>query len=328
MITDPIFCPTCGHNLTEQDIGGRLRPKCDHCGYVHYLNPVPGVGLLIETEAGLVLIRRKNPPHQGEWTLPSGFVEINETAEEAAMREAEEETGLKVKIVELVAVNSFPEGPPSSGIIIFFRVVPIGGALQAGDDATEAQVFTPLNMPLIPFRTHREAVGLWLERQRNPLLHQTTDSGFVHEQDYIIREADSADLPELSAILKLIPHHRSLHGNVYWGEVAQRFREVDGLYVLVAQTRQHPPMLIGMVAFSVLRTLTEGIAFVSDLAVLPVYQRRGIGAVLIEAVRARAQKLGLHTLMVNADRLPFGVRAFFEAESFEALDMLVRPVDE
>jgi GNAT superfamily N-acetyltransferase len=87
-------------------------------------------------------------------------------------------------------------------------------------------------------------------------------------------------------------------------------------------------MLIGMVAFSVLRTLTEGIAFVSDLAVLPVYQRRGIGAVLIEAVRARAQKLGLHTLMVNADRLPFGVRAFFEAESFEALDMLVRPVDE
>ena len=327
MIKNPIYCPTCGHHLTEQEVGGRLRPKCGNCGYVHYLNPVPGVGLLIEVEGGLVLIRRKNPPHQGEWTLPSGFVEINETAEEAAVREAEEETSLKVKIIELVAVNSFPEGPPRSGIIIFFRVVPIGGTLQAGDDATEAAIFTPQNMPLISFRTHREAVGLWLERQRTPLL-QESRFDLLHEQDYLIREADSTDLQELIAILKLIPQHRSLNGTVYWGQIAQRFREVDGLHVLVAQTRQHPAMLIGMVAFSALRTLTGGIAFVSDLAVLPVYQRRGIGAMLIEAVRTRAEKLGLTTLMVNTEHLPFGVRAFFEAESFQAVDMLVRPVNE
>mgnify|MGYP001027402886 FL=1 len=103
------YCPICSHELTEREEGGRMRPSCDNCGYVHYVNPVPGVGLLIEMDAGIVLIQRGNPPHKGDWTLPSGFVEADESAEEAAIREAEEETGLKVEIVEMAGVNSFPE---------------------------------------------------------------------------------------------------------------------------------------------------------------------------------------------------------------------------
>ncbi|NJM42690.1 MAG: NUDIX hydrolase, partial [Anaerolineae bacterium] len=89
------------------------------CGYVHYENPVPGVGLLIEHEGQLVLIRRGHPPHVGEWALPSGFIEVDETAEQAAVREAYEETGLQVELTELFSVHSFPEGPPRSGIIVF-----------------------------------------------------------------------------------------------------------------------------------------------------------------------------------------------------------------
>ncbi|MEQ9030974.1 MAG: NUDIX hydrolase, partial [Aggregatilineales bacterium] len=95
------YCPICSHELVQRESGGRMRASCDNCGYVHFVNPVPGVGLLIEMDGGIVLIQRGNPPHQGDWTLPSGFVEADESAEEAAIREAEEETGLKVEIIEM-----------------------------------------------------------------------------------------------------------------------------------------------------------------------------------------------------------------------------------
>src|SRR5688572_4882786 len=133
-----IYCPVCGHTLGTREEGGRLRQACSNCGYVHYVNPVPAVGIIIEMDGGVVLIRRNNPPHQNEWTLPSGFIEADESAEDAAAREAEEETGLKVEIIEMAGVNSFPEGPPVSGIMIFFRARPVGGELVAGDDALEA----------------------------------------------------------------------------------------------------------------------------------------------------------------------------------------------
>src|SRR5262245_13889749 len=127
------YCPVCGHTpLSIREEGGRLRQVCDNCGYVHYVKPIPAVGILIEMDGGVVLIRRSNPPHKGEWTLPSGYIEADESAEEAAVREAEEETGLKVSIIEMAGVNSFPEGPPASGIIIFFRAKPTDGELHGG----------------------------------------------------------------------------------------------------------------------------------------------------------------------------------------------------
>ncbi len=171
-MTDLIYCPVCGHTLGMKEVGGRMRQACPNCGYVHYVNPVPAVGILIEMDGGVVLIRRGQPPHQGEWTLPSGFIEADESAEAAAIREAHEETGLRVEILEMMGINSFPEGPPLSGIMIFYRAKPIGGILQGGEDATEAKVFESGSLPRLPFRTHRETIALWLKRQKAYPLHQ------------------------------------------------------------------------------------------------------------------------------------------------------------
>jgi ADP-ribose pyrophosphatase YjhB (NUDIX family) len=161
-----MFCQNCGQPLTPRFLDGRDRlfcdPNCAGCGYVHYENPVPGVGLLIEHAGQLVLIKRGHPPHVGEWALPSGFIEVDETAEQAAVREAYEETGLQVELTELFSVHSFPEGPPRSGIIIFYRARPLDiGAMQAGDDAREVQLFSIENLPPMSFRTHREALDRW-----------------------------------------------------------------------------------------------------------------------------------------------------------------------
>lgn len=312
-----VYCPVCGHNLIEREEAGRIRQVCENCGYVHYVNPVPAVGILIEMDGGVVLIQRKHPPHQGRWALPSGYIEADESAEEAAIREAEEETGLKVEIVELAGVNSFPEGPPLSGIMIFFRARPVGGALRAGDDAADARVFPAAEVPLLPFRTHREAMAQWLAGQGE---HKNGAVSVAHN-DFIIRPAEAADANEIMALLHLIPANRSLSRDE-WREVYQRFREAMDIEVFVAVDPQTPPIIVGVVALSVVRALTEGRGLINDLAVLPTYQRRGVGSALLEAAMKRAERLNLHHLMINLERADDRARAFYTALGFSQGDML------
>ncbi|MFN8528043.1 MAG: GNAT family N-acetyltransferase [Anaerolineae bacterium] len=312
------YCPVCGHELGQREEGGRVRQACPNCGYVHYVNPVPAVGMLIEMDGGVVLIRRMHPPHQGRWTLPSGFIEADESAEEAAIREAEEETGLKTEIIELAGINSFPEGPPVSGIMIFYRMRPIGGELKGGDDAIEAKVFKAEDLPLLPFRTHREVISTWLEQRARdgeaapPVRH--TDEP-VERQDFIIRPAEAADSNELIALLALIPVNRALTRDEM-REAYQRFRESDSIHVFVAEARQTPKIIIGFIALSVVRTLTEGRGFINDMAVLPTYQRRGVGAALLEAAIRSAAAHNLRHVMVNAERANDRVSAFYAAAGF------------
>ncbi|MEO0563786.1 MAG: GNAT family N-acetyltransferase [Chloroflexota bacterium] len=319
MPADPVYCPVCGEILTQSEFGGRLRPACDNCGYVHYMNPVPGVGMLIEIDGGLVLIQRKNPPHKGRWTLPSGFVEVDESAEEAAVREAEEETGLKTRIMDLAAVNSFPEGPPTSGIMIFYRMTPTGGELIAGDDAAAVRVFQPSELPLIPFRTHREMVARWLEDQQTPPNPNVT-SNLVREKDFIIRAAKASDMNEIGALMQLIPANRDLTSKD-WARIMQRVRDVDSLELFVAEARQTPPIIIGMTSLSLARSLTESVGFINDMAVLPQFQRRGVGAALIQATMQRARSLRLDALYVNRNRANDQARAFYRATGFDQGDL-------
>ena len=311
------YCPVCGHKLSTREEAGRIRQVCENCGYIHYVNPVPAVGIVIEKDGGVVLIQRKHPPHQGRWVLPSGYIEADESAEEAAIREAEEETGLKVEIIEMAGVNSFPEGPPLSGIMIFFRARPVGGELKAGDDAADARVYRADELPLLPFRTHREMMAQWLAHHGEA----NTAEPSPLPQDFIIRPAEAADAHEIMALLHLIPANRALARDD-WREIIQRFREASGLDVFVAVDRQQPPIIIGFVALSVVRGLTEGRGLINDLAVLPTYRRRGIGTALLEAAMKRAERLNLHHLMVNAQRADDQARAFYTALGFDGGDIL------
>jgi 8-oxo-dGTP diphosphatase len=306
------YCPICGHTLGSRAEGGRVRQACDNCGYVHYVNPVPAVGIVIEMDGGLVLIRRNHPPHKGRWALPSGYIEADESAAEAAIREAEEETGLKIEIIEMAGVNSFPEGPPLSGIMIFYRARPIGGTLRAGDDAVEAQVFQPDALPLLPFRTHREMVAEWLAKRGSP---PAPSSQPELPAEFYIREAEAGDVNEVMALVGLIPANRDF-GQEDWRAVYQRFFESGGLHIFVAVSTQNPPMIIGFLALSVVRGLSESHGMINDMAVLPTYQRHGIGAALLEAAMRRAHRLHLKTLLVNALRANDSAKAFYASLGF------------
>jgi len=316
-LPNPTYCPICSHKLIEAEEGGRLRPMCENCGYVHYVNPVPGVGLLIEMAGGIVLIKRKNAPHKGAWTLPSGFVEADESAEEAAIREAEEETGLKVEIIEMANINSFPEGPPVSGIMIFYRMRPVGGNLQAGDDAADVAVFQPAELPVLPFRTHREMVAEWLEKYADHSGEKPQ-----HKKATIqIRHFARHDMDEVLALLALIPANRHLSAQ-QWQAIQLRLLEAATVEVFVAEYQAAQTLIIGCASLSIVRGLTDGVGLIGNMAVLPTYQRRGVGAELLEAMMRRASQLNLRALWVNKDRANDQARAFYAALGFDELDVL------
>ena len=105
--------------------------------------------IIIETMGGVVLIERKNKPFG--WALPGGFVDYGESLEKAAMREAIEETGLKVKLIRQLKTYSDPERDPRFHSISTVFIAAASGLPKAGDDAGKSGVFTRQNLPPLVF---------------------------------------------------------------------------------------------------------------------------------------------------------------------------------
>ncbi|MCS7131654.1 MAG: NUDIX hydrolase [Hadesarchaea archaeon] len=105
-------------------------------------HPLLVVDIIISTPKGVILIRRAREPYKGRWALPGGFVKYGERVEEAAVREAEEETGLKVRLKKLVGVYSEPNRDPRGHLVsICFLAERMRGRLATSDEATEVRVF-------------------------------------------------------------------------------------------------------------------------------------------------------------------------------------------
>jgi len=125
--------------------------KCPKCGasLEIYINPVPTVDIIIETDQGIVLIERKNYPFG--WAIPGGFVDYGETVEEAALREAKEETGMNVDLLGILGVYSDPERDPRQHTISTVFVGKAQGMPVAGDDAKRASIFQveKIDVPLV-----------------------------------------------------------------------------------------------------------------------------------------------------------------------------------
>jgi len=107
--------------------------------------PRPTVDVVIEVDGGIVLIRRRNPPHG--WALPGGFVDYGERVEDAARREMREETSLDVTLVDLLGVYSDPSRDARTHTISTVFVGRANGNPQAADDAAEIGVFEEATLP-------------------------------------------------------------------------------------------------------------------------------------------------------------------------------------
>ncbi len=112
-------------------------------------NPYPTVDLIIEVGGEIVLVERKNPPYG--WALPGGFVEYGETYEDAAVREALEETGLKVELLCQMHLYSSPRRDPRFHTATLVFIARAEGVPRGGDDAKRAELFSPHDLPPLAF---------------------------------------------------------------------------------------------------------------------------------------------------------------------------------
>jgi len=115
----------------------------------HPKNPIPTVDIIIEVDDKIVLIKRKNPPHG--WALPGGFVDYGESFEDAAAREALEETGLLLRNLEQFHTYSDPGRDCRMHTSSTVFIAKSAEAPRAGDDAAEAGLYGEDELPTLVF---------------------------------------------------------------------------------------------------------------------------------------------------------------------------------
>lgn len=128
-----------------------------------FRNPLPTADIIIEYKGGIVLIKRKNPPTG--WAIPGGFVDYNESLEKAAIREAKEETGLKVKLIKQFHTYSAPGRDPRHHTITTVFIAKGEGVLKADDDAEDAGVFKKHRLPSPMAFDHKKILDDYFKRR-------------------------------------------------------------------------------------------------------------------------------------------------------------------
>lgn len=122
----------------------RERAVCAHCGFIDYRNPKLVVGSVVERSGRILLCRRAIEPRKGFWTLPAGYLELGETAEEGAVREAAEEAAAHISIDRLLAVYSVPR---IGQVQIIYRAELRGDIIAPGPESLEVRLFAWDDIP-------------------------------------------------------------------------------------------------------------------------------------------------------------------------------------
>jgi ADP-ribose pyrophosphatase len=125
------------------------------------------VSTILESSRQILLVKRDRAPSRGLWCLPTGFAEAGESIEEAALRELEEETGIRGKIVKLLDVDSYKSRFYGDLLFLTFVVQQTGGKLCAGDDCSQARFWPANKLPPFAFRSNKLALEAYIKSRRD-----------------------------------------------------------------------------------------------------------------------------------------------------------------
>jgi 8-oxo-dGTP diphosphatase len=162
------FCPNCAAPTAAREAGGRDRDYCPRCDRIYYENPIVGAAGVLVEDGRVLLARRASSVFPGRWYVPSGFVEADETVEEATVREMLEETGLNVEITGLIDANSGFEVAGRPVVGVYFSVRRTRGVLAPGDDVDRLEFFPLDAVPDLVFAGDRRVIGLLREGRWRP----------------------------------------------------------------------------------------------------------------------------------------------------------------
>ena len=162
MFTPLLFCSACGAkvNLLTPADDNRERHVCPACNTVHYVNPKIVLGTIPVWEDKILLCRRAIEPRHGYWTLPAGFMEVNETTHEGAARETLEEAGARVK---LGAPFTIFDVKHVHQVHMFFRADLLDTAFDPGPESLEVALFSEADIPWadLAFKTVSKTLELF-----------------------------------------------------------------------------------------------------------------------------------------------------------------------
>jgi ADP-ribose pyrophosphatase YjhB (NUDIX family) len=169
------FCQRCAAPLAFGMVPGedRERLACPSCGFIAYVNPRLVVTSIPVTDDGrIVLLRRGFEPGRGLWAQPGGFLEVDETVSEAAIRETYEETGLVIRPGEIVGLYSRLE---AAVVVVAFEAHVVAGEPRLNPEALEITAFDPADIPWpdVAFLTSKWAIRDWVRLRRPDLLAAT-----------------------------------------------------------------------------------------------------------------------------------------------------------
>ena len=153
-------CSQCGHAVEYRipdDGDTKLRAVCPACHTVHYDNPLNVVGTIPAWGDKVLLCKRNIEPRFGKWTLPAGFMELNETVAEGAARETVEEAGAQFEMQGLLTLLNVAR---VGQVHLFYRARLLSDVFNPGTETIEARLFEEHEIPWdeIAFRTVRETL--------------------------------------------------------------------------------------------------------------------------------------------------------------------------
>ena len=170
MIRPPIrHCRQCGtavHYRIPDDGDTKERAVCPSCATVHYENPLNVVGTVPHWGDRILLCKRNIEPRRGKWTLPAGFMELNETTAEGAARETLEEAGAQFELQGLFTLLNVAR---VGQVHMFYRARLTSDQFAPGYETIEARLFTENEIPWdeIAFRTVKETIEHYFSDRRN-----------------------------------------------------------------------------------------------------------------------------------------------------------------
>ena len=162
-------CKNCGSAVEYRlpdDGDTKQRAVCPACGTVHYENPLNVVGTVPYWGDQVLLCKRNIEPRWGKWTLPAGFMELNETVAEGAARETLEESGA---VFELEGLFTLVNVAQVGQVHLFYRARLLSEQFDPGHETLEARLFTEAEIPWeeIAFRTVKETLTRYFDDRRS-----------------------------------------------------------------------------------------------------------------------------------------------------------------
>ncbi|MBI1260395.1 MAG: NUDIX domain-containing protein [Rhizobiales bacterium] len=152
------------------------RDICDRCGFIDYVNPKIVVGSVVAHEGRIMLCRRAIEPRMGYWTLPAGFMELGESVEDGARREAREEANAEIDLIDLLAVYSIPR---IAQVQIMYRARLAKPEFSAGEESLDVGLF---GWDEIPWDELAFPSVHWALRQYRSVMDQTVFAPFSNPE--------------------------------------------------------------------------------------------------------------------------------------------------